>query len=498
MYSINKTKPKKIRKYLIYPVAEGSFLAIFALFLTSITAYFIYHHALAAIRVEIKDGLLRTASGIAACLDGDQLALFDAPEKKDLPEYQDTIHLLQKARLATKHCTYLYINRMVASSVVFVVDPTPVDEAGKPLFTDEKNLEPSIPMTPYPGASTELIEALTEKTSVVTQEAYTDGWGTFYSAYVPIYDSENRIAGTLGADLKIDDMLARCAPIEEATKRAFFVSCVLAMLFGTLIWFTRRFSLQLNQSRFDLMEDYSIAKEFSDQTSVRLGEQLNRTAQIAKNVSDRLSIAREKGDLKELQEFLNLEIARLNSFSETLREVAALKCKRRNLEFENFEVANIQKSLPKALAKSCPNSENLVFEADKDIPSVLYGSVLVFEEVHEHIGNFFLKMFAGKVFCRTQLMDETNVDIVLRQTMEASTEGMDKGRLELLEIICKEIEEVDFFEEVELAEAVSLSVVRELIYLFNSEINVTLDATSFSISFETLFKKSLEEQEEGI
>ncbi len=105
MYSINKRVPDKIRKYYIYPISEGLFLAILALLLTSVTAYFIYHHALKAIKEEIKDGLLRTASGIAACLDGDLIASFDAPEKSELPAYGETLALLQKARLATKHCT---------------------------------------------------------------------------------------------------------------------------------------------------------------------------------------------------------------------------------------------------------------------------------------------------------------------------------------------------------------------------------------------------------
>ncbi|MDD3148782.1 MAG: hypothetical protein PHD82_15920, partial [Candidatus Riflebacteria bacterium] len=63
MYSINKKVPGSIRKYYINPVAEGLVLASIALFLTAITSFFIYHHALSAIKAEIRDGLFRTASG---------------------------------------------------------------------------------------------------------------------------------------------------------------------------------------------------------------------------------------------------------------------------------------------------------------------------------------------------------------------------------------------------------------------------------------------------
>lgn len=496
MYSINKKKPEKIRRYFIYPLAEGIFLAVLALFLTSVTAYFIYHHALSAIQAEIKDGLLRTASGIAACLDGDEIASFDSPEKKDLPAYLNTVTLLQNARLATKHCTYLYVNRMASDSVVFVVDPTPVDENGKPLFSDEMNLEPSVPMSKYPDASKELIEALTKLIPVVSLEAYTDKWGTFYSAYVPIFDSRKRCVGTLGADLRIDDMLARCKPIEEATKRAFFVSVVLAMLFGTLIWFTRRFSLQLNESRFSLLENFVIAREFADQASVRIGRQLNRTAQIVQNISQRLGSVYENEEKAKMPVLLRHEQTRLANFAQKLRDVAALKCSKTQLELGNFKIAAVQENLKKQLCNCCDSVDNFTFEIDKEIPGTLYGSIQTFEELIVQMGQFFLKMMPGSVKCEITLLHEGNQDVVLQQTMKASLEGVDSQRLALLKHFSQEIQHEDFFEEIELVEAVSVSIARELIYLLNSDIRVIIEADSFTISFESVFQKAVEESEE--
>ena len=496
MYSINKKKPEKIRRYLIYPLTEGIVLAVIALCLTSVTAYFIYHHALSAIKAEIQDGLLRTASGIAACLDGDTIASFDSPEKKDLPEYHDTIALLQKARLATKHCTYLYINRMASGSIVFIVDPTPIDEDGKPIFTDEQNLEPSIPMTPYPNPSKELIEALNKQTSIVTPDHYTDQWGSFYSAYIPLYDSNKKFIGTLGADLKIDDMLARCQPIEEATKRAFFVSCILAMLFGTLIWFTRRFSLQLNESRFALLENFFIAKEFADQSSARIGRQLDRIAQIFRNISRHLEQIATQNETDKLQMLLNSERNKLSDFAEKLADVGKLKFSKRTLELGNFELTVVEKNLQKQLQDCCENSANLTIEADKDIPDALYGSLQTFEELLGQMGQFFLKMFENPVLCRIQMLYEGNRDIIIRQSMTANIEGIDRQRLELLQNLCKEAANEDFFEDLELAEAVSVSIVRELIYLLNSDIKVKIENNQFSISFESAFQKAVEEMEE--
>lgn len=496
MHSINRKKPENVRKYLIYPVTEGVVLALLALFLTAVTAFFIYHHALKAIKAEIQDGLLRTASGIAACLDGDLIATFDAPEKKDLPEYQAMLKLLQKARLATKHCTYLYVNNLVGEKVFFVLDPTPVDENGKPLFTDEMNLQPSIPMTEYKDASPELMQALTKKEKIVSSEPYTDQWGTFYSAYIPIYDSQKRFVGTLGADLKINDMLARCEPIEDATKRAFFVAVILAMLCGTLIWFTRRFSLQLNESRFKLLENLLDASEFADQTAVKIGRQLQRISMIFKNMAGRLnSIGREKS-VEELQQLLKKEEGRLLTLSEKLAEAGEIKFSRREVDLDDFSVFTIKDQILGNLKNTELDFQRIGFNVDEKIPGEIYGSAQTYEELLSQMASFFLKMFSGSIKCEIKMIQEEARDLILSQKMSADISGMAKDRLDLLKHLCKEADKEEFFTELELAEATSVSVLRELIYLFNSDIKIDLAQETFYISFVSKFQKAFEESEE--
>ncbi|HQB82146.1 MAG TPA: hypothetical protein PLR50_01510 [Candidatus Rifleibacterium sp.] len=491
MYSINKKMPENIRKYYIYPATEGIFLAFLALLLTSVTSYFIYHHALFAIREEIRDGLLRTASGIAACLNGDQIAGFDSPEKKDLPEYQQTISMLQKARIATKHCTYLYINRLVNGSVVFVVDPTPIDEEGKPLFTDEKNLEPSVPMTVYENPSSELLVALASATPVVSSEPYSDKWGTFYSAYVPVFDSQKRFVGTLGADLRINDMLERCKPIEDATKRAFFVSCALSLLFGTLIWFTRRFSLQLNESRSVLLESFLLAREFADQSSIRIGKQLNKTSVLLKNIADRL----EKltgNDQSEIAGQLKHETSRLKSLADKIQVVSELKCGRGNLELGTFAISEVMMRLTGKMKQGSADGFRLKTSFSDQIPAELYGPVFTYEELLEQMGVFFLKMFSGEVKCSCEMVQEGTREAIIRQSMFSDISTADNSGMDLLKVLCDRGKRNDFFYEVELAEAVAVPIVRELIYLLNSDIDISLDKNHFSISFDTMFQKSPE------
>ena len=496
MYSINKKKPEKVKNYIIYPVTEGIVLALVALFFTSITAFFIYHHALKAIELEIKDGLLRTVSGIVACLDGDEIARFDAPEKKDMKSYQDMVKLLQKARLATKHCTYLYINRLVGDKVVFIVDPTPLDAEGKPIFTDEKNLEPSIPMKEYPGASDELKEALEKKIPVVSAKPYTDQWGTFYSAYVPIFDSENKCVGTLGADLRINDLLARLQPIEDATKRAFFVSFALALLCGTLIWFARRFSFQLNQSRVAILESMKNAKEFADDFSSRSGRQLQRMGQLCHRLAVDLQSAEKQENVAELRNFIAEESKKLKELEDKLKTVGELKISTREHNLVNFKLEESCELVKKQLAQIADKEEKLEFKIDESIPEVLYGPAKTYEEMMVYMGSFFFKVFSGKFESEIVLKDEDANGVLLEQKMHASLKDLGKDHTSFLKNIADKAHSEDFIADLDFAAGASVAILRELIYILNSDIQIKVDEESFVMSFSLYFQKELEESDE--
>jgi hypothetical protein len=496
MYSINKKQPTNIRKYLIYPITEGILLALLALVLTSVTAFFIYHHALAAIEAEIKDGLLRTASGIAACLDGDLIASFDKPEKKDFPSYQQTIKLLQKARLATKHCTYLYVNRLVDGKVVFILDPTPVDENGKPIFTDAQNLAPSIPMTKYEEPSLELTRALTTQKKVVTANPYTDKWGTFYSAFIPIFDSQNVCIGTLGADIRINDMLKRLEPIEDATKRAFFVSITLAILCGTLIWFTRRFSLQLNESRFAILENLQEAKGFADQSTYLLGKQLQRTGRIFENLAQRLITIKGAKDSAEIVKQLEIEQQKLLTLADKLYEVGKLKLSPRETDLNNFSLEQTKENVAAIVAKKKLDFDRINIDFDPMIPKEFYGPVKIYEELLSQMLCFFLKMFSLPVRYEVKLDSEEPDSVTLHHKVTAAIETLGENKIKLLKHLAREAGEEDFFAELEQAEATAVPILRELIFLLNSDLHIAIDENSFSISFLNQFNKSLEPEDE--
>lgn len=84
---------------------------------------------------------------------------------------------------------YIYcIRDMGGKRFVFTVDPT-VKDPGK--FGD-------------PIAYTDALYIASTGTAATDDEPYSDGWGRFYSAYSPVFDSHGRVAGIVAADFSAD------------------------------------------------------------------------------------------------------------------------------------------------------------------------------------------------------------------------------------------------------------------------------------------------------
>jgi hypothetical protein len=496
-YSVNKEAPKEAKKYNISPALEGAALGLFALLLTFITAYFIYSNSMDVLQQEIKDGLLRTVSGIVPCLDVDKIEKFKGYKAEDQfkDDYQQMVRLLQKIRIGTKHISFLYINTIVDGKVYYLVDPIPVDEKGKPIYDDEKSNEPSIPMSPYNDPDDILIKCFDENKAYVSDEPYTDEWGTFYSAYAPIVNHEGKVIGTLGADLRINELMDRCHPMVDATKRAFIVSVSLAMLLGTFVWFTRRFTFMLNESRQCIYNNFLVAKHFADQTSNSIGNQFQRTSGILKYTAQKLGIL-SKFDSKEMILFnLKIEQQKLERFSDKLLTLGELKYSKREKELCNFSLAEVHQQIIKKLKSRlyASNSiDRIDFDIDKELPQIVYGPVVSYEELVGHLYELCLNQFESKVYSKILMIEERSQDVIIRQSFAVSTEGIDEGRKKLTEAICRNISGDNWGEQLELAESINIPIIQELLYTLGSDIKAEIKDDFFKMSFEFILLKSQE------
>ncbi|MBO7396030.1 MAG: diguanylate cyclase [Ruminococcus sp.] len=135
-----------------------------------------------AIREQMNERMLDIANTAAYMLDGDVLESLTADDEgtEDFNKIYGTLKVFQN----NIRLDYIYsIRDMGDGTFTFIIDP------------DEEPAEF--------GSLIETTEALvkaSQGTPSVDTKAYSDEWGTFYSAYSPVYDSKGNIAGIVGVD----------------------------------------------------------------------------------------------------------------------------------------------------------------------------------------------------------------------------------------------------------------------------------------------------------
>ncbi len=136
-----------------------------------------------SIKTATRQRMLDIASSAACLTDGDALSRVneDTLGGEDYFKVFDTLSSFRDS----VELEYIYAMEAVGgTSFVFTVDTDPDEPAD---YGD-------------PVEYTDALYNAGRGTAGVDDEPYTDEWGTFYSAYSPVYDSAGKIAGIIGVD----------------------------------------------------------------------------------------------------------------------------------------------------------------------------------------------------------------------------------------------------------------------------------------------------------
>ena len=197
---------------------KGVFVGVLVLVATLLCSAVLHFRAMAALKHEVQDKLLRTARTLAAEIDGDAHRVFIHRDQQSTAAYELALQPLRRAlywreegREVRNDYRFIYTCVLVGDEVRFVLDPTPPD-----LRTTEGVSEKSYIMQPYPDASEMLLATLHTGRPHADSQPYTDQWGTFVSGYAPFFDSSGALVGALGVDWRAETYAARLAGIRQA------------------------------------------------------------------------------------------------------------------------------------------------------------------------------------------------------------------------------------------------------------------------------------------
>ena len=201
-------------------------LCAFLLVVNTTLGYVLTRESAKAIRAQIESRMLDVANTAAAMLDGDVLRELEA-EDVGTQEYQSVFRMLTHFKQHIE-LEYIYCLRdMGNKEFVFMIDSDP-DAPGS--FGEH---------VPY----TDALYTASLGTPAVDKEPYTDSWGRFYSAYSPVFDSGDRVAGIVAVDFSADWYERQITHLAKTTLTVSAFSLVFAALIITLITakFRKRF-----------------------------------------------------------------------------------------------------------------------------------------------------------------------------------------------------------------------------------------------------------------
>lgn len=264
-------------------------VSAFLIMLNVVLGVFMINRSQKAIITQIEGRMLDITNTAADMLNGDKLKNL---KKEDYytKDYQDALKTLAVFQ-SNIELEYIYcVHRVSDKEFVFSVDPTEDDpgEFGSPIvYTDA------------------LYQASLGKASV-DKQPYADEWGSFYSAYSPVFDSKGQVATIVAVDFSADWYNDQVF----ALVRTVLVICAVSLLAGGLIVLiitqqtrrrNRRLYAELN-SLADNIED--LVKEVSNTAHTRYSHHANAESESSGNNINDLS-----NKIHAMQDDLRSEIA---------------------------------------------------------------------------------------------------------------------------------------------------------------------------------------------
>lgn len=201
---------------------------LFIVFIVVITfASFLYVDIVAknALMDSTRERLVGSASIIATQLDGDVISQIK-PGDESTRRFISVRDSLDAIRLSDPSIKYLYIMRLNASDVEFVVDADyGIRPDGAPVGMV------------YPNPPEGLLKGFSHPSAVT--EFYTDEWGSLLSGFAPIYDSQGKVVGLVGVDMGREDVLKRLQ-YTSTTFYALLIIILAILVTGAVIFDIRR------------------------------------------------------------------------------------------------------------------------------------------------------------------------------------------------------------------------------------------------------------------
>ena len=286
---------KKEKKKISFSKQPIVYLFGFLLIVNGVINAILVRQSIATLREQINVRMLDIANSAANLLDGDIMGRLQKDDV-DTPEYQSSLAILRTFQQQIE-LDYIYgVRDMGNEKFTFTIDPAPDDpgEFGSPV------------------ATTDALISASKGIAAVDKKPYHDAWGSFYSAYSPIFDSNGNIAGMVAVDFNAgwyEEQVGRQI-------RIILLSSVLSIIGGggIVFLFTRRMHARFQKLNKEMGKMTDEVEQLAEELSLTTGFQ---SIDAEKYMDSKKGSAKASADL--LQEFDD----RLKTVRKELRDYIA-------------------------------------------------------------------------------------------------------------------------------------------------------------------------------
>lgn len=167
---------------------------------------------------------LKTVAQISASqIDADSVQNLNSPDQIESSDYVNLIGFLDSVVAADPSITHISVLKQIGPQYCYLADATSLGE-GK----SKSNL-----LDPAEFVPTGLIKAVTHAAPEADTALIEDRWGTWYSGFAPVLDSEDKVVAVVQVDTDAEAVNAQTATL---TDQLHLIGCVIAIGLVGLAW----------------------------------------------------------------------------------------------------------------------------------------------------------------------------------------------------------------------------------------------------------------------
>lgn len=305
------------------------FYIIIAIFILSF-GFFNYKKTKDTMIQEIHKNLTSTASLLASEIEEPQVSnllttMVSQPQNfnKTSKEYNQLLSFLRKRHTPIKDdFIYIYTLFQKDHHFYFGIDTAlPIDK------DHDGQLDQAQWNERYDTPPPALLESFNKNKYIITQEPYTDAWGTFYSIFYPIKNKEGKIISVLGIDLTVSQFITELTFL-KSRMIIFNLVCQFILLSSFIFLLRLINTYELNKSREqDLIQ------------SQKLIEVGMIAASVTHEINNPLSVIKMTLDILELKkELTESGLQRINKINDAILKIQKIISQMKNFVRKNDEI----------------------------------------------------------------------------------------------------------------------------------------------------------------